>query len=859
MEINNWQEIETLFHAALQRAGPERAAYLSQECSGNALLLREVESLITAFETEHSFMEQPALSLGMQVLVDVPSGSLVGQLISHYKIVRLLGRGGMGEVYLAEDCRLERHVALKFLTHNFLDDGRGKRYLAREAKAVALLEHPNICAVYGIEEADGQNFIVMQFVEGQTLDHLIDDDRLEVERILALAEQIASALSAAHARGIIHRDIKPQNIMVTASGGVKVLDFGLAKLIEEKPGVKGAGDNPSQVSQQGLIIGTLAYMSPEQLRAEELDYKSDIFSFGIVLDEMLRGKNCFKRASEAETISAILANDPPPLDALTHLIKRETARIALKCLKKNRDERYQSTDELLLDVRSLQKGDAIQSQARLTGFARRAVKRGSYAVAGLALIVVLLSLLAFQYFNHMRVRTLAILPFSNESGDAGAEYVSDGLTQSLSDKLSPLSKLSVKSPTMVSVYKNRKTDPLVAGRELKVEAVLVGKIIKEDDALFLNTRLLNTADDSTLWEGHVKIEMDEIPTTQNKIIGNVISNLPVSLSEDERKSLTRPQTEQPEAFRLYLLGQYYWKNRNEENIKKAVSLFNRATDIDPLYAQAHAGLANSLVMLPRTSFGAQSTRDVMAQARAAARQAILIDPLLSEAHTSLGIIAFTYDWDWREAESRFQLASHLKPDDAAPHYWYSNMLTAMGRFDEAVKESVIARELDPFSPAETLNVGSTFYNARLFDRATEYDRRLLDENPNNSRALYLQGLILLKQEKYDDAIQVFKKIENKIYRDAVLGYAYAKLGDRDDALGMIKELEELSKPENKLPMEKAIVYIGLNDKENAFKFLEEAYTEHFITVAYLKVEPIFDDLHSDRRFADLIRRINLNP
>jgi eukaryotic-like serine/threonine-protein kinase len=859
METKNWQEIETLFHGALQLEAAARPAYLAQECSGNTRLQREVESLISAFEKEHNFMEQPALSLGMRVMSDASVGTLAGQLIGHYKIARLLGSGGMGEVYLAEDTRLGRYVALKFIAPSVFDEGWGKQQLIKEAKAVALLEHPNICAVYGIEEAAGYNFIVMQFVEGQTLGSLIKNEPLEVERVLALAEQIASALSAAHARGVIHRDIKPQNIVVTAEGQIKVLDFGLAKLMPQNAGLQGADGNSIQASQQGLVIGTIAYMSPEQLRAEELDYRSDIFSFGIVLDEMLRGQNCFKRPSEAETISAILGNEPPPLGGSARGIKREAERIARKCLEKNRNARYQSAPELLVALRSLQAVGVLRPSTRWTRAGRTNGRLRYYSAAGLALVLALVFLAsAFNYFRQPHVQTLAVLPILNQSDDPNADYLGDGLTQSLNDKLSRLSTLRVKPPALVSVYKDLRTDPLKAGRELSVEAVLVGNIIKGNPLPLLHVSLLKTADGSLLWERYCPTDTAGIINIQDDLIGNVISKLRVSLSEQERRLLTKHQTENPEAVRLYMLGQHYWKKRDENNIKTAIDLFEKAIEIDPLYAPAHAGLANAYVMLARVSYGAQPTRDVMAKARAASKEALNLDYSLAEAHTSLGIVLFIYDWDWREAEARFKQAIELKPDYETAHFWYSNLLTAMGRFDEAINVSERAKDLNPFSPAAIINVGSTLYNARRFDQAAEYFEALLAKNPNDSRALYMRGLIFLKQEKYDKAIESFERIEDKFYAAAPLGYAFGKAKRQGEALDMIEKLEEFSAQKKHVPpMEKAIIYIGLNDKEKAFRYLEEAYKEHFVTVAYLKVEPIFDDLRSDPRFNDLIRRINL--
>lgn len=866
MQVNSWQEIEDLFHSALQVKTEERAAYLVEACAGNEALRVEVESLVKAFEKERGFMEQPTLDLGLQILSnDAPAGSLVGRTIGQYKIERLLGRGGMGEVYLAEDGTLGRRVALKFLRNKFVDDDWMKSQLVKEARAVAVLEHPNICAVYGIEEADGHHFIVMQLVEGKTLDSAIHDEPFEINRVLDLAEQIAGALSSAHAHGIIHRDIKPQNIVVTASGQVKVLDFGLAKVVQQKQDMEGAVDNQSQISKLGLIVGTVGYMSPEQLRAGKLDYCSDIFSFGTLLYEMLSGVNPFKRESEAETISAILTTQPRPLSEVAPDMPRKLERIVTRCLEKKCGERYQSVDELLEDMRSLRKEGKLQLTPRRTRRFSKNVRAFSryYAAASLALILLLVIGAAFTYLKMTRVRTLAVLPFSNESSDTNIDYLSEGLTQSLTDKLSHLSKLKVKPPTAVSAYKNQNVDPLQAGRELNVETVLTGKITTQDGAPLLRVSLLDTTNGSKLWEGAYTIKMAEILIMQDGILRSVTSALGLWLSSDEKRLLTTHQTNNTEAVRLYMYGRYYWGKRDENNIKEAIRYFEEAKARDPGYAQARAGLADAYMMLSLVSYGAERTKDAMMLARAAANEAIGIDPTLAEAHTSLAIFKLKYDWRWQDSEAEFKKAIELNPDYAAAHYWYSYLLLVQGRFDEALRESEINRELDPFSPHSTLHVGRVFYFKRQFDRAIEYFNKILEKNPDDLSALYLIALANLQKGMYPEAIAMLERIyrEKPLFAAAALGYAYGKTGKRAEAFGVLKNLDELSRTQQAYvpPQERAIIYIGLKDKDKALMYLEEAYNERFAMLPYIATEPLFDDLRSDPRFINLEARINLAP
>jgi serine/threonine protein kinase/Flp pilus assembly protein TadD len=859
MEANHWRQVEDLFHEAMQLGDAERAAYLTDVCSDNDALRREVESLVMAFE--HSFMEQPVLSLGMRVLSDTPAESLVGRTIGQYRIESLLGQGGMGAVYLAEDCKLERSVALKFFRNTFSDDGWAREQLKQEARAVAKFEHSNICAVYGIEEIDDYNFIVMQFVEGETLASLLGQGSLEPGQVFNLAEQILNALSAAQARGIIHRDIKPQNILVSADLQLKVLDFGLAKFIHQK--IESIGDEIHSETQQELVVGTIAYMSPEQLRGEELDYRSDIFSFGIVLYEMASGGvHPFKREGREATTFAIKESAPPALKSLRPVLPDALESITQKCLEKDREQRYQTADELLRDLRSLRADYELAVShpwQRRVLHQRKHLKR--YVLAACLLLVLLVGVGGSTYLRMTRIHTLAVLPLESAGDDTDSDYLREGLSKSLIDKLSHLSKLHVQPSTAVSFYKSQKTDPVQAGRELHVEAVLIGTLVRQGESLQLQTRLLRTADGSQLWAESFNIKTTQILPTRDEITRNVISKLDVWLDRDEQNLLTKRETDQPEAQHSFMLGQFYWNRRNEANIDLAIKFYEEATELDPTYAQAWAGLADSYIFKSTPAYGAELTEKIIPRARSAAQQAIRLDPMLGEAHTSLGVLLFRNDWDWKEAEKEIRRGIELNPDYAPAHFWYSYLLMTLRRNDEAIKESEINQRLDPFSPGSTVNIGRAYYYARLHDKSIAYYNEVLARKPDNENALYMLALAYLQKKMYPDSIKLLAPLyaKNPLHWAAPLGFAYGKTGQRDAAFGILKRLEEISQERHVPPQEKAIIYIGLNDKDRAFNYLEEAYREKFSALIGIAADPIFDDLRSDPRFTRLVQSLNLTP
>ncbi|MBC7911383.1 MAG: protein kinase [Pyrinomonadaceae bacterium] len=864
MESKDWQQIEEVFHSALPLGATERSAYLSAACSGNEALRGEVESLLAAFEDEPSFIEQPALTLGMKVLSGDKPGMLAGRSVGSYKILRLLGRGGMGEVYIAEDSKLGRRVALKFLADKFVDDGWAKKQLTKEARAVAMLEHPNICAVYGVEEIDGYNFIVMQYIEGETLASLMKDEPLPHRQALEFAEQIASALSSAHAHGIIHRDVKPQNIVVTQSGQVKVLDFGLAKFVQRQEALENAGD--SLFSRKGLIVGTIAYMSPEQLRAEELDYRSDIFSFGTVLHEMLGGENPFKRENDADTINAILSSQPPPLADVAPQIPEAIDDTARKCLEKDRTERYQTADELLHDLRSIREDwERGVSRPRKQSVLPKRRYVYAYALAARAFLILLMSIAAYVYNgsakDQPKVQTLAVLPLVNQSADPGMDYLSKGLVESLTDKLSHVSSLRVKTVTAVSFDKQQTVAPDQTGRALNVDAVLVGQVIKQQGALLLQMSVVRSTDGAQIWQETFNLNAGEILRLQTEIIRKISLGLRLLISPEEEKLLDKRATENQEALRLYWLGRYHWNQRSREDIQKAINYFDEAIRLDPLYAKAHAGLADSYLLLNLASYGTLPTKEAMLRARAAAKDALKYDATISEAHTSLGSVKLKYEWDWPEAEKAFKQAIEINPEYVPARYGYANLLVVMRRFDEAIRESETAREIDPFSPMGKINLGRAYYYARQYEKAAGYFNEVLAANAQDPRGIYMLGLVYLQTGRYDESIKILERLHSidPLFAAAPLGYAYGKTGQRTRAHSIIKELDEAAQHKPVPPLEKAIVYIGLNDKDAAFNFLQQAFDERFSSLINLTTEPLFDDLRPDPRFAELARRINLTP
>jgi eukaryotic-like serine/threonine-protein kinase len=860
MSSANWQRIEELFHAASELEDGARASFLARECADDETLRIQVESLLLKVNDERTFLNAPQLSLGLKVLSETSTDSLIGETISHYKITKLLGKGGMGEVYLADDCELERQVALKFLAPGLVDDRWAKQQLMREARAVAKLDNPNICAVYGIEQTEDHSFIVMQYIEGDTLTKWLNSSPLDLYQALSLSEQIADALAAAHARGIIHRDIKPQNILVN-NNSAKVLDFGLAKFVQRQLGSEGAETAQMQTTQLGAVAGTVAYMSPEQTRGEPLDFRTDIFSFGIVLHEMLTGENPFLRESTEETVDAIRTCRPPNPANLPRAQREELAKIVSCCLEKDRTQRFETTNKLLLALRAqrklLQRPDGAELLMRAR-HRRRQLQR--YAVAATVVLIALLVAATYVRAKLTKVHSMAVIPIINQSTDPKASYISKGLTRNLLDKLAYLPRLRVRAPTEVAPRPSDHPDILKLGRQLNVDAVLFGQIQTDGVATSLHLEMLKTADGSLMWRDNFNLDAVDLFALQNDVTARVTSSLGMWFWGSERKLLTKRQTDNAEALNAYMKGRFHWGlQRNEENIRKAVGFFDQAISLDPSFAEAYAGRSDCYVLMTGVAYGSLPTEEAMSKARFDAKQAMEIDDSLPEAHTAMANVKLRYDWDWQQAEVEFKRAIQLDPEYAPAHYGYTLLLAILGRFEESINESRLARDLDPYSRLAQMNYGRALYYSGQYSAAADHFRNLIKIDPSYPQYLHLFGLTLIQMGQHDEAILALESLytQRPLHAAASLGYAYAKAGRPEDASKMLAELNRIAK-EKPVPVhEKMLIYLGLSEYNQVFPILEEEYRDRYANLIYLTTDPIFADLRLDSRFADLSRRIGL--
>ena len=855
MGPKNLEQVESVFQAALDLPVAERRSYVEQACNGDQALLSEVLSLLRSVESSNGFMEQPALTTGLNVLLNTSKDSLLGKSLGVYKIISPLGQGGMGDVYLAEDTRLNRNVALKFLSMEFFADNWAKRQLLKEAQSVAMLDHSNICQVYGIEDHEDRSFIVMQYVKGTTLDELINQRPLSVDEVLSLAKQIVGALAEAHAHGIIHRDIKPKNIMVTANHQVRVLDFGLAKTVQRMK-TRDSDDSLSNASQDGLRLGTVPYMSPEQLREERLDYRSDVFSVGIVLYEMLCGKNPFARDNYADTITAILSNELAPFEESDARKTVELHRIIRKCLEKKSEDRYQSATDLLMDLESIGNGSVeIHSIRKINIPLRRRLFGAGLALAA----VVLLSFVAyFVYTQLTKTKILAILPIENQIGNPALEYVAGGLTETINAKLSRQSKLRVRPSSLLSGYKASEVDPTRVASDVGADVLMVGRISGTPQRQILHVKLLNGPDAKPIWEQQYPLDMANIFAIEADISQKIVSAIESMSSDDEQRLQESLGPANAEARKYYWLGRHYWRNRgnNVNTLNDAIKHFNTAIQLAPTFAEAYAGLSECYAYWNVVAYGTAETREAMTKAVTAARYAITLNDKLPDAHTSLATVLTKYYWDWDEAEKEFKEAIKINPEYAPAHYGYSVLLSIRGRADESIAEGRLALDLDPFSPATNLNYCRAYYYARRYNESTPCFDKLVNDFPEYATGKYVRAWIIFHLGRQAEAIAHFEEIynNNKRLGGAALGYAYGQMRRQAEAQRILNEMLALPKETNLPPQEIALIYYGMGDIDNALIWFERSAADHFGPFAFLKVDPSFDRLRADPRFGEMFQR-----
>jgi serine/threonine-protein kinase len=792
---------------------------------------------------------------------------MIGQTLGHYRIVAQLGAGGMGVVYRARDERLDRDVALKVLPAGALADDAARRRFRKEALALAKLAHPNIAHIYDFDTQDGTDFLVMECVAGQLLAQRLAAGSLSEKELASLGAEIAAALEEAHDQGIIHRDLKPANILVTPKGQAKVLDFGLAKLLRPA-----SAATTESFTETQATAGTLPYMAPEQLRGEAADARTDLFAAGAVLYEMSTGRRPFNEPLATRLADVILHQPPVSPRAVNPRVSPELERIILKCLEKEPENRYQSAKELGVDLRRLAAPGSATSEAAVTlpkHFPRRLVLAG--AGIAMALVLVLLALNVGGWRARIlgrdasapgRIESVAVLPLANLSGDPAQDYFADGMTEALITDLAQIGALRVISRTSVMQYKGVKRPLPEIARELNVDGIIEGSVMRAGDQVRITAQLIYAPTDKHLWARSYDRDLRNVLALQSGVAQAIAREIQVKLTTAEESRLASARPVSPAAYEAYLKGRYHWNKRTPEGIKTAIEYFQQSVEKDPNYALAYAGLADCYVVTVNPS----PPKEKMPKAKAAATKALQLDDTLAEAHTSLAAVLSRYDWDWPSAQKEFKRALELNPRYAEAHEWYAAWyLVPMGRLQEAIAEEERARELDPVSLIINFELGIVLYYAREYDQAIEQFRKTLELNPNFRQAQTNLAAAYGQKGMYEQAVAALQKsltlqggTEWPPTR-AGLGYVYGVSGRKDEARKVLNEMKQLARQKYVSAYDVALIYVGLDEKDLAFTWLEKAYEERSFLLSNIKAEPRMDSLHSDPRFQAMLRRIGLPP
>jgi serine/threonine-protein kinase len=895
MNVERWQQIDDLFHAALACNPGQRAEFLATRCRGDEPLRREVESLLSSHESADDFIENPVGDVAAEMLGTHQTGLAPGHQIENYRIVRPLGAGGMGEVYLAEDVKLKRKVALKLLPSHFTINPDRVRRFEREARAASALNHPNIVTIYEIKQSGSTHFIATEFVDGKTLRQIMNEKPLKLSEILNVAIQVADALSGAHAAGIVHRDIKPENIMIHRQGYVKVLDFGLAKL-NEQPGLDSDADKTTLLqSNPGLVMGTVQYMSPEQARGKKVDARADIWSLGVVLFELLAGRVPFEGETPSHVMVALMENELPSVSNYVNA-SPELERIVTKTLRKQAKERYQSARDLARDLKEIKQqlqveehlrrfgepvrppgatslpqqtltrataaavmqGVQTQSHVSSAEYLVRQVSRHKVAVTIAALLLLTVSVVGsyFYFAKKPTIRSIAVLPFNNGGNNPDMEYLSDGLSESLTNNLSPVPGLMVISRYSSFRYKGKQPDPQEVGKSLGVDAIVTGSVNKVGDNYLISVELVSASDRRQIWGTQYNRKITDLLIVQSEISREIAEQLRLRLTKTEEQQLAKTQAINPQAYDLFLKARALRHTGKTADRKKAVEYYQQAVAVEPNYALAYADLAifySGLITnneLPQKEFAPK--------AEDAAQKAVQADNDLAESHLAVAIIEMN-KWEWSAAEAEFKKALELNPNLVAAHREYGVFLRIHGRVDEAVAEINRAQQLDPLriSVAQARVTILAIY--RQNDQALEGAKQLLQLDPQNPAAHIRVAVFYDRVGRNAEAIASYQEAiklgDDSGDAQGLLACAYARNGQRDKALDILRQFEA-----GKLyssPVGLGMIHLALGDKARFYAALEDAYAMHDQQLIWLRGAWEYDAIRSEPRFQDLIRRVGL--
>jgi serine/threonine protein kinase/tetratricopeptide (TPR) repeat protein len=829
-----------------------------------------------------------------------------GVRLGRYEIRSRIGAGGMGEVYLAQDIALDRKVALKILPPEVAANQDRIGRFVQEAKAAAALNHPNIAHIYEIGEANGVNFIAMEYIDGQTLRKYIHGRQVDLRRLLGYLQHVAEGLAKAHAAGIVHRDVKPDNIMITRDGHVKILDFGLAKLVEPVHPIPSSSGDLSKIdteilqhSTPGVLLGTVGYMSPEQAqgKSDQIDHRSDIFLFGCTMFEAVTGQRAFEGKDAIETLNKIIREPAPPISEFRPDAPNHLQRILRLCLAKDPEDRYQTIKDVGIELRELRRelegadfvttalsstDTGLKSTMAVQGGYRSVgstssndplstrVSSAEYIVAGikqhkLIAVIAILAMIGvitgiYLYPRNTAIESIAVLPFVNSSGDANTEYLSDGIPETLINSLSRIQQLRVTARSTAFRYKGKERDPQAIGRELNVRAILTGRVRQVGDALNIQIDLVDVQTGSQLWGMEYERRTSDALSVKQEIAREITEKLRLRLTGEEQKQFATHDTNNPDAYQFYLKGRFYWNKRTADGFKKAIEQFQLASEKDSNYALAYVGLADCYLLLEE--YAGAPASDTYPKAKAFAERALQIDGSLAEAHASLGLINDAL-WKWDDAEKEFLQSLALNPNYPTAHHWYSLHLRRLKRFDDALAEIKRAQDLDPLSAVINNNVAVVYRLRGDLNSAIEQSKKIIEHNPIYAGAHESLGLSYLKQQRYEEAISELQKAVELSGRAggnlASLGLAYGLAGKRDQALEILGELKGKYSRRETDETNIATVYAGIGDKNQAFAWLEKAFKGRNGQLAGLSYAQEYETLRSDSRYANLMQRMGLKP